>query len=63
MNTTGTPARRLPEASLTTALIATEDPSGPLSPAAIDVFVRPATPSSATVEPPVTATVSTVTVP
>ena len=63
MNTTGTPARRLPFASLTTALISTADPSGPLSPALIVVLVVPATPASATVEPPVTVTVPTVTVP
>jgi len=63
VNTTGTPARRLPDASLTTALIGFAEDSGPLSDVTIDVFVRPATPSSATVEPPVTVTESTVTVP
>jgi len=60
---TGTPASRLPLASLTVALIATADASGPLSAAEIAVRVVPAMPASATVEPPVTLTESTVTVP
>jgi hypothetical protein len=55
VNTTGTPARRLPDASLTTALIATREPSGPLSAALIAVFVVPAIVSA--VAPPVTVTV------
>jgi hypothetical protein len=61
VNTTGTPARRLPEASLITALIETAEASGPLSPAPMLVVVVPATVSA--VAPPVTVTVETVTVP
>ena len=61
VNTTATPARRLPEASLTTALIGSAEVSGPLSAALIAVSVVPATVSA--VAPPVTVTVETVTVP
>ena len=61
MNVTGTPARTFPAASFTVAVIATREPSGPLSDALIVVFVDPATVSS--FEPPATDTVPTVVVP